>query len=200
MSNTDSTKAESLTTSRAAAKCGVHYTTIRRWILEGKLPAYETPGGHLRIPKEDLDNFITVRRLQGARRLDAPLRILVVDDDEALRDSLLAFFAKDVNFDVRAAADGFSAGRLVAEFQPDVIILDLLMPGINGFEVCRNIRNTRRSMHTKILVLTGYATEENIRRAKECGANICLAKPIELDLLKSTVAQLAAVKASAARA
>jgi two-component system response regulator MprA len=132
-----------------------------------------------------MDSFLELRRLQGARRPGAPLRVLIVDDDEALRDSVVTFFGRDPRIEVRQAADGFSAGRLVAEFQPDVVILDLLMPGLDGFAVCRSIRSSRRSRHTRILVLTAFASEENVRRATECGADICLAKPVELDELKA---------------
>ena len=181
---------QALSTMEVAERCGVHYTTIRRWILQGSLSAYETPGGHHRILKEDLDAFIALRKLRARERIGGKLRVLAVDDDEAFRDSVVEFFSRDARLDVREAEDGFTAGRFVEQFQPDVVILDLLMPGLDGFEVCRKIKDSKRLKHTRILVLTGYATEENIRKARECGADVCLAKPMGLDELKDEVLRL----------
>jgi excisionase family DNA binding protein len=187
--------AEALSTIEAARRCGVHYTTIRRWVLDGNLPAYETPGGHLRILKEDMDAFIESRKLRGRGVLNGTVRVLVVDDERAFLESVVEFLAKDPRLVVREAADGFTAGRLVAEFQPDVVILDLMMPGLNGFDTCREIRSSRRSRYSRILVLTGYPSDENIRRAMDSGADLCVAKPIELDELLNQVLRLSGVPA-----
>lgn len=184
------TTQKALSTVQVAEQCGVHYTTVRRWILEGNLPAYETPGGHLRVLKDDVEAFIESRKLKGRQMLTGTLRVLVVDDDETFRESAVEFLSRESKIEVKQAANGFSAGRLVAEFQPHVVVLDLLMPGINGFEVCRNIKTSPRSRHTRVLILTGFATDENIRRAKECGADVCIAKPIELDELRTMVLRL----------
>lgn len=207
---------EALSTMATAQKCGVHYTTVRRWILAGQLPAYQTPGGHLRIFRKDVDSFIASRRFNPAaleaaccvptraqmpdgtitaptqavgapdrRRPHVPPRVLVVDDDETLRDSIAEFLAREAKLQVQGAGDGFSAARLVLEFDPDAVILDLLMPGLDGHAVCRNIRGSSRTTHIRILVLTGFPTEENIRKAMDAGADACLAKPVELDELQN---------------
>lgn len=182
---------KALSTMQVAEQCGVHYTTVRRWILEGNLPAYETPGGHLRVLEADVHAFLESRKLRGWRDLTGTLRVLVVDDDAVFRESAAEFLGRKPNLRVRVAADGFVAGRQVAEFQPHVVILDLLMAGVNGFEVCRNIKASPRSRQTRILVLTGYATTENIEKAKEAGADLCVAKPIGLDELHEAVLRLA---------
>ena len=176
---------------QVAERCGVHYTTVRRWILEGNLPAYETPGGHLRVLDADVHAFLESRKLRGWRDLTGTLRVLVVDDDAAFRESATEFLGRQPNLRVRQAADGFAAGRQVSEFQPHVVILDLLMAGMNGLDVCRNIKASPRSRQTRILVLTGYATSENIEKAKEAGADLCMAKPVGLDELHDAVLRLA---------
>jgi excisionase family DNA binding protein len=176
---------------QVAERCGVHYTTVRRWILEGNLPAYETPGGHLRVLDADVHAFLESRKLRGWRDLTGTLRVLVVDDDAAFRESAVEFLGRQPNMRVRQAADGFAAGRQVSEFQPHVVILDLLMAGMNGLDVCRNIKASPRSRQTRILVLTGYATTENIEKAKESGADLCMAKPVGLDELHDAVLRLA---------
>ena len=182
---------KALSTMQVAERCGVHYTTVRRWILEGNLPAYETPGGHLRVLDTDVHAFLESRKLRGWRDLTGTLRVLVVDDDAAFRESAKEFLGRQPNLRVRQAADGFAAGRQVSEFQPHVIILDLLMAGMNGLNVCRNIKASPRSRQTRILVLTGYATSENIEKAKEAGADLCMAKPVGLDELHDAVLRLA---------
>jgi len=182
---------KALSTMQVAERCGVHYTTVRRWILEGNLPAYETPGGHLRVLTEDVNAFLESRKLHGKVSLTGTLRVLVVDDDRMFRESAVEFLGREPNMEVREAADGFIAGRLVSEFQPHVVVLDLLMPGVDGFEVCRNIKNSPRSRRARVLVLTAYATGENIRKAQECGADLCTAKPIGLDKLRDMILRLA---------
>jgi len=182
---------KALSTMQVAEQCGVHYTTVRRWILEGNLPAYETPGGHLRVLDADVHAFLESRKLRGWRDLTGTLRVLVVDDDAAFRESATEFLGRQPNMRVRQAADGFAAGRQVSEFQPHIVILDLLMAGMNGLDVCRNIKASPRSRQTRILVLTGYATTENIEKAKEGGADLCMAKPVGLDELHDAVLRLA---------
>ena len=182
---------DAISTMRAAKICGVHYTTIRRWVLDGSLPAYETPGGHLRVLREDIEDFIASRRKRGRRGRQGPVRVLVVDDDEAFRDSVVDFLGRDDAIEVREAADGFAAGLLVADFEPDVVILDLLMPRLDGFETCARLKAREQSRDVRVLVLTGFATDENIRKAQACGADGCLAKPIGLDELRETVLALA---------
>ena len=176
---------------QVAEQCGVHYTTVRRWILDGNLPAYETPGGHLRVLETDVHAFLESRKLRGWRNLTGTLRVLIVDDDASFRESAVEFLGRQPNMRVRQAADGFAAGRQVSEFQPHVVILDLLMAGMDGFEVCRNIKASPRSRQTRVLVLTGYATTENIEKAKESGADLCMAKPVGLDELHDAVLRLA---------
>jgi len=178
-----------LSTMEAAEFCGVHYTTIRRWVRDGELAAFETPGGHLRILQPELEAFIASRRLGLRRRLNTPWRVLAVDDEAVWLDGVVEFLSRDTRLDVRGARNGFVAGRTVAEFHPDVVILDLLMPGLDGFQVCRDIRSSKRSRHTRIIVLTGFPTEANLKHARECGADECLAKPIELDELHEHVLQ-----------
>ena len=182
---------KALSTMQVADRCGVHYTTVRRWILDGNLPAYETPGGHLRVLETDVHAFLESRKLRGARNLTGTLRVLIVDDDATFRESAVEFLGRQPNVRVRQAADGFAAGRQVSEFQPHVVILDLLMAGMDGFEVCRNIKASPRSRQTRVLVLTGYATSENIAKAKESGADLCMAKPVGLDELRDAVLRLA---------
>jgi excisionase family DNA binding protein len=192
------TAKRAVSTMDAAKECGVHYTTIRRWILEGLLPAYETPGGHLRILRRDLALFLESRKLKGRRPSGGPVRVLIVDDDALFRQGAVEFLSRREGITVKDAGDGFTAGRMVSEFLPHVVVLDLLMPGVDGFEVCRSVKGSTRTRHIAILVLTGFPTDDNLKRARDCGADVCLAKPVELDDLHAEVLRLANVETKVA--
>jgi excisionase family DNA binding protein len=176
---------------QVAERCGVHYTTVRRWILDGNLPAYETPGGHLRVLETDVHAFLESRKLRGGRSVSGPLRVLIVDDDPTFLKSAVELLGRQPNVSVRQAADGFAAGRQVSEFQPHVVVLDRSMAGMDWFEVCRNIKASPRSRNMRLLVLTGYATANDIEKAKESGADLCMARPAKLEELRDAVLRLA---------
>jgi len=79
---------------------------------------------------------------------------------------------------------------MIHQFNPDVILLDLIMPNINGFEVCNALKNSPKTKHIKIIVLTGYFDDDNIKKAYKCGADIVLEKPISLELLLNELSKL----------
>ncbi len=118
-------------------------------------------------------------------------KILIVDDDPDIRKIMTRFLsAKD--YEVAVASDGFEAGTKVMDFNPDLLVLDLIMPGIDGFEVCKRIKKNPRTSHIKVLAITGYDTEENRDRIMEAGVDGYLAKPIERDRLLEEVEVLLA--------
>lgn len=181
-----------LTTFEAAKSCRVSYNTIKNWIKRGLLNAYRTAGGHLRIRAEDLEVFC---RTHGMPLEDAvePLarRILVVDDEEAVRVALQeALQSYPDKLDIYTASDGFEAGSLMESVKPDLIILDLVMPGMDGFKVCQSIRRSPALRHMKIMVLTGFPSERNMERAANLGADLCLAKPIDRATLYQSLGSL----------
>lgn len=177
-----------LTTGEVAAHCRVSYETVNQWIKAGKLKAYTTPGRHHRIQAEDFRKFIAEHNLPP---LEAPradrFKILIVDDEPSVVKMMAKELAKTERYEIATAADGFEAGIQVARFQPDLIILDLIMPNMDGFKVCQQIKNDPETQPIAILVITGYPTDENLQRALECGADYCLAKPLQLPELNQRV-------------
>ena len=184
--------------------------TIVNWIEAGKLEAYKTPGGHRRIKKSDLEAFVTEHDLavfgpppdpdEGGKKMK---KILVVDDDQVIVATITAGLEEDPHeYEVITAADGFEAGIQVSHFKPDVLILDIMMPDIDGYEVCRKLKSSEETKHIKIIVLSGYLDDESYKKMREYGADLCFSKPLPLDMLRKEIARLLypeeAAKAAAA--
>lgn len=187
-----------LTTGDVAAHCHVTYETVNAWIKAGKLPSFTTPGRHHRISVDAFRDFLETYHLppyQGTGHH----RVLVVDDSPEVVKMLTRLLKRKYGCEVASAADGFEAGIQVATFQPDLVVLDLKMPQMDGFQVCRRLKTRPETRRTKVLVLTGFATPENIRRVMEAGADDWLGKPFDPEELKRKVSALLGVKAPVAR-
>lgn len=184
---------EVLTVFKASAYCNVSPKTIINWIDAGHIKAYRTIGGHRRIKKIDLEDFM---KKQGIpipedQIIDERKRILVVDDDPIIVETLVqALEEDDHDYEVISASDGFEAGIQVSHFKPHLIILDIMMPDIKGYDVCKKIKCSRETEHIKIIVLSAYLDEQKFKRMQEYGADRCFSKPLLLPTLKQEVAQL----------
>lgn len=183
---------EVLTTFEAAKICHVSYNTIKNWIKRGLLGAYRTAGGHLRVKSADLEVFCREHSIpMDKEALPHARKVLVIDDEESIRVAMYeALQQYPEKFDIYTAADGFEAGSLMESIKPDLVILDLVMPGMDGFKVCQNIRRSPSLKHVKIVVLTGFPSDRNLERATELGADLCLAKPIDRSVLFDTIKSL----------
>jgi excisionase family DNA binding protein len=180
------------TTFEAAKLCHVSPLSIINWVNAGRLPAFRTPGGHRRIRRDDLARFMRENGIplpEDLRDGSGRPRVLVVDDEAGIREVIAASLASRATqpYEVMTAADGFEAGRLVATFRPDVVLLDLRMPGLDGFQVCRTIKADPETSSTIVIALTGYHTPETEARILECGAVRCLAKPIEPSAVATSI-------------
>jgi len=150
-----------------------------RWVKSGLLKVSVTPGGHHKILKEDLETFLIQNEMSPLAQKQFPRnKILIVDDDPVIRKSLCQLLS-DHKYESQTAGDGLEAGVKVMQFKPDLIILDLILPGMDGFEACRYLKKDPTIPHTKILVLTGYDTEENREQIMAAGADDFLEKPVE---------------------
>jgi excisionase family DNA binding protein len=175
------------TTFETAKLCHVSPLSIINWVNAGRLPAFRTPGGHRRIRREDLIRFMKENGIplpEELREGSGRPKVLVVDDEAAVRDVLAEHLTTRSNpYEVLTAADGFEAGRLVATFRPDVVLLDLRMPGLDGFQICRTIKADPESSSTVVIAMTGFFSSETEARILECGAVRCFAKPVETSTL-----------------
>ncbi len=180
------------TTQEIADITGVSLATVNNWINAGALESFKTPGGHNRIRSENLKKFLKENNIPPPPGLEdsSSARVLVVEDDEDVRDFVTAVL-DELDFPVEAevAPDGFTAGSKVLSFKPDLVILDIMLPGINGFEVCRSIRKEHGDT-IKILAMTGYYKEENRARIMEAGADAFIKKPMVLQELREKIEKL----------
>lgn len=148
-------------THSAARFCRVTPMTIIRWIEEGRIQAYKTPGGHRRIMRADLEDFCLRSQIPMAweDRVESHtvLRVLIVDDDNAEQERILdAMFdetAPDTQaaFEVERCDNAFDAGRLVASFRPHIVFLDLGLPGVDPNVVARSIRKDPATRKTRVV-------------------------------------------------
>jgi excisionase family DNA binding protein len=177
-----------LTTRESADRLGVSVNTLKAWIRQQRLPALRTPGGHHRIAEADLEAFRA--RLARAVRPRAVTRdrILVVDDDpqllETIGDGLRRMFPDAT---VETVADGYDALLKIGAFRPDVLVLDLRMPRLEGYDVCARLKAGAATRAIRIVAMTAHADEEARQRALACGADAFLGKPFTLEGLEAAV-------------
>jgi excisionase family DNA binding protein len=167
-------KRRTFTTQELAKFCDVTPRTITQWIREGKIRAYHTPGKHSRVEREDFVRFLKDYNMPipDEIRRNYPddhgrKRVLIVDDDPAMVSSMNRVLADPKRYIVESAYNGFEAGQKFTENKPDLVILDILMPRVSGYQLCRSIRNNPKNDRVKILVVSGVAEMEHEKVRKQ---------------------------------
>lgn len=190
---------EILTTSEVAKYCRVSTDGVLKWIRADKLRAFCTPGGHYRIRKDDFREFLK----EFGMPIDQDFfvgerpRILVVDDEPVIVEIISRCLEDEgEGYVIETAVDGYDAGFKLGSFRPDLVILDLMMPGMDGFELCKRIRSNPNTTDTKVLAITGYPGSNAIDRIRKVGADLCLVKPLQLERLRNEVAELLRLQVS----
>ena len=187
------------TTGEAAKICKVSQQTIIRCFDNGQLKGFRVPGSRFRrIPREALykfmkDNGIPTDALESGKR-----KVLLVDDDAELVELILKFLDEDGRFETRVAQNGFDAGMMVKEYHPDLIVLDVMLPDINGKEVCQRVRSDSTMDDVKIICISGMVEQDKIDDLKAAGANDFMQKPFEVDKLLDRICQLLDIEVPAA--
>lgn len=177
-----------LTPSDVAEILAVSPVTIRQWAQKGMLKSRATAGGHRRYLYKDVEQFA---RAYGHTLTEADgneARILIVDDDKQLSGYLHELFTTlPYNIEVEVANNGFIAGAKVYQFNPDIILLDLMMPWLDGFEVCKRLKSEQTTRDIRVIAMTGFPSQENIDRILVAGAETCLAKPVNKGMLLDAI-------------
>jgi excisionase family DNA binding protein len=176
-----------LTPSAAAELLSVSPTTIRLWARNGRLTSVKTPGGHRRFNRDEVLTLLS----PSSSDVDSTFTILVVEDDKKFADMLVQIIESYFpHIRVSIAYNGFEAGDLLHSLKPDMVILDLVMEGIDGFSICHRIKNTPSTKHIDVIAMTGALTEESVKRITLLGAEECFGKPLDYDLFNETITRM----------
>jgi excisionase family DNA binding protein len=189
------------TTGEAAKICKVSQQTIIRCFDNGQLKGFRVPGSRFRrIPREALykfmkDNGIPTDALESGKR-----KVLLVDDDAELVQLMNKVLEEDGRFEVRIASNGFDAGMMVKEYRPDIIVLDVMLPDINGKEVCHRVRADSTLEDVRILCISGMIEEDKIQELRLSGADEFLHKPFDIEELIDRMCGLLEIEPASATA
>jgi len=185
------------TTGEAAQICKVSQQTIIRCFDSGRLTGFRVPGSKFRrIPRDELIRFMRTNNIpldiiEGGTR-----RILVVDDDQGILDLFTDVLGRDGRFDVRTAATGYDAGMATEGFKPHLIILDYMLPDINGNIVCQRIRTNPALKDTRIIFVSGVVNQDEVKGLLAAGADAFIKKPFNIQALISQMADLLGIDAA----
>jgi excisionase family DNA binding protein len=180
---------KAFTTFEAAKICHVTHHSIKNWIKQGLIKASRTPGGHYRILEEDLDQFREKYDMFPRDKGPSKKRIMIVDDEPdalALMENILS----KEGFELIKVSNATEVGLKAAQLAPDLILLDFLMPEINGFEVCKALRDNEMTRSIPIMAVTCLSKEKEIERIFASGADEYLPKPFKVDQLVEKVRDL----------
>ena len=179
------------TTGEAAQICNVSQQTVIRCFDSGRLDGFRVPGSRFRrIPRDSLvkfmkDNGIPLKTFDSGKK-----KILVVDDDAEIVELMVDVLVRDGRFDVKTASSGYDGGIMTQQFRPDLIILDYMLPDVNGNIVCQTIRRNPDFNDMRIIIVSGLINESEIQDLLDAGAETFIKKPFSISEL---VDQIAAV-------
>ncbi|MCP3860236.1 MAG: response regulator [Phycisphaerales bacterium] len=173
-----------LTTGEAAELCNVSQQTIIRCFDNGRLTGFRVPGSRFRrIPRAELIRFMKANEIP-VELLDGDLtRILVVDDDPSIVRIIGEMLEREDRFEVRTASTGYDAGMMTREFRPNIILLDYMLPDVNGNVVCQRIKADPDLADTRVVIISGVVRQEEIDELMAAGADAFIPKPFQVDAL-----------------
>lgn len=179
------------TTGEAAEICGLSQQTIIRCFDSGQLGGFRVPGSKFRrIPREDLIKFMKEHNIPLDALESDKIKVLVVDDDPDIVDLFVEALTKDGRFEVRTARTGFDAGVEANRFRPDIVVLDYMLPDVNGNVVCQTIRESEELQHIRILIISGVINRPDIDVLLSAGADDFIKKPFNISTVIDRVVEL----------
>ncbi len=169
------------TTHEVSKLLQVNPRSVINWIEQDLLNSYRTPGGHRRISREDLLAFLRKHQIPVPPAItEEKLKVLIVEDEDSIVKVLTTFFERQEGYEVDSASDGITALIEIGRSHPDLIVLDILIPGVDGLEVCRRIKENPTN-RTAIIAVSGQPEVES--KILQAGADCFLPKPLDMDRL-----------------
>lgn len=172
--------------------CHVDRVTVQRWVKNALIPAYRTPGGHYRVPKEEFRKFLQKNKMPIYPEFfeDLPLRLLVVDQPLEEAQSLAEFLeAQQPGYEAKACATAKEAFFLLGQYRPEVAVLNLDLEGFGGPRACQEIRSLPESSLIRILALSAHASPDKTSRS-DSGAELWLQKPARAEEVLQAIRSL----------
>ncbi len=184
--------------------CGVVNQTAINWIDKGHLEAFRTPGGQYRVYPDVLGKFLQNQGMRLPEELRKILeeqskieQVVIVDNDQKFNEELRQFLAgRYPAFTVNQAFDGFDAGRAIPLHKPDVVVLNVGLPGIDGFKLCRQIKEDETLTRPMVIAVGSSDDPKAESKATEAGADAFLKKPVDMDQLPELLERLAEARAT----
>ena len=179
------------TTGEAAKICRLSQQTIIRCFDSGQLEGFRVPGSKFRrIPRQSLIDFMNANHIPLEGFGDERIKILIVDDDPEIIELFADALGGDGRFEIGTASSGYDAGVMTQQLLPDVVVLDYMLPDINGHVVCRTIREHPDLSHIKIICISGLASESDVQKLLAAGANEFVRKPFNVSDLIQRIIEL----------
>lgn len=179
------------TTGEAAQLCKVSQQTIIRCFDAGRLHGFRVPGSKFRrIPRDELIRFMKENDIPTNSLEAGAKRVLVVDDDPSIVELFEDLLSGDPRLELKTASTGYDAGMLTESFKPNLMVLDFMLPDINGNVVCRRLRENPDLKDTRVLIVSGVVDRAEVQTLLDAGAEEFIKKPFDLDTLLSTIARL----------
>ncbi len=179
------------TTHDIAQFCGVYPSSVVNWINSGKLKSFQTAGGHHRVTKEELLSFMRQLSIPIPPEVAGRARVLVVDDDvESARVVMRAFSRYAEHFDVECCPDGVEALIRIGQAPPLLVVLDMVMPKMDGLQVCKVLKSKPETRKIKIIAVSGKKLAVSEKKLAETGVDAFFRKPFDVAELMVKAAEL----------
>jgi len=186
---------ELFTTGEAAKICKVSQQTIIRCFDAGRLEGFRIPGSRFRrIPRQSLIKFMKENNIPLDGIESGKKKVLIVDDDTEIVELIADVLVRDGRFDIEAAASGYEAGISTQQFRPDLILLDYMLPDVNGDVVCRTIRRNPEFENIKIIIVSGVVKQDEIEHLLKSGAEDFIKKPFNIAELTDKIVEILQMK------
>lgn len=184
--------------------CGVVNQTAINWIDKGHLEAFSTPGGQYRVYADVLAKFLQRQGMRLPEELKQALaeqmridRVLIIDHDKESSDHVCGYLVRRYpEYRVIQAFSGYEAGRAVLEHAPDLVILDMELPGVDGLKMCRQIRAEERLARPVIIAISRNGSGPPESAVLEAGADVLLTGPVSPESLPALIKELAETRAT----
>ena len=183
------------TTGEAAQICKVSQQTIIRCFDSGRVEGFRIPGSKFRrIPRQKLIKFMRENNIPIDSIESGKKKVLIVDDDAEIVELIADILVRDGRFDIKTAISGYDAGVQTQQFRPDLILLDYMLPDVNGNVVCQTIRRNPEFQTIKIIIISGVIKQDEIDLLLKSGAEDFIKKPFNIVELTDKITNVLQMK------